>query len=131
MSGWIRAAGAVLLGLFLLLMLPERDKPMHTVLSMAICALALLSLGEYLRPVLGFLGELEALGNLQPELTGILFKATGVGMVAEISALLCEDAGKGSLGKTLRLLSAGGILWLALPVFRGLLELLQSILEGI
>jgi stage III sporulation protein AD len=131
MAGWFRAAGAVLLGLFLLLMLPEQDKPMHSALSMAICALSLLALGEYLRPVLGFLDELETLGGLQPELGEILFKATGVGIVSELAALLCEDSGKVSLAKTLRLLSAGAILWLSLPVFRGLLELLQSILEGI
>ena len=126
-----RALGAVLLSVTVGLALPARDKTFHTVLTMGVCTLSLLALGEYLRPVLRFMEELEKLGNLQPQLVQILFKASGIAIVTEIAALLCDDSGNSSQGKALRLLCAGVVLCISLPVFEGLLSLLQTVLEGL
>ena len=52
-------------------------------------------------------------------------------MIAEIAALLCSDAGNTSLGKTLNILSGAVILWLSLPIFNKLLELLENILGAL
>ena len=86
---------------------------------------------SYLSPVVDFLQDLQNLGNLQNELVRILLKVTGIAVLTEITVLLCSDSGNSSLGQSLRLLSAGVILWLSLPVFQALMELVQSTLEGI
>lgn len=131
MEGYFQAAGAVLITLILTMMLSARDKSYAAILSMAVCAMLLLLGMRYLEPVIAFLRELEALGNLQTDLVRILFKAAGIGILTELAALLCTDSGNGSLAQGLRILSTAVILWLSLPVFQALLELIQGILEGV
>ena len=98
---------------------------------MGVCAMVLFLGSGYLEPVVSFLAELERLGNLQPDLVKILLKAAGIGILTEITALLCTDSGNSSLGQSIRTLSAGLILCLSLPIFQALLSLIQEILEGI
>jgi hypothetical protein len=42
--------------------------------------------------------------------------------------MVCADAGNASLGKVLQILASAVILWLSLPVFTALIELIQKIL---
>ena len=84
---------------------------------------------QVLEPVLDFLRELETLGDLQGDMLGILLKAVGIGLVSEIAGLVCTDAGNGSLGKTLQMLGSAVILYLSLPIFTAMLELIREILR--
>lgn len=131
MGGFLQAAAAVLIGLILTQLLSNRDKSYASMLSMGVCVMVLLLGLRYLAPVVDFLRELEALGNLHSEMVKILLKVAGIGILTEISALLCTDSGNASLAQSLRILSAAVILWLSLPVFRALLELIQRILKGV
>lgn len=130
MGSFFQAAGAVLIALILTLLLCTRDKSSAAVLSMAVCAMVLIVGLTYLEPVVAFLRELETLGNLQSDLVKVLLKAGGIGILTEITALLCSDSGNASMGQSIRILSSAVILWLSLPVFQALLELIQEILGG-
>lgn len=59
---------------------------------------------------------------------GLLLKAVGIGLVSQIAGAVCTDAGNGALARQLQLLGNAAILYLSLPLFSGLLELLQEIL---
>lgn len=131
MEGFFQAAGAVLVTVVLSLTVSSQNKSFSALLSMGVCAMVLLLCGSYLENVTAFLSELEAIGNLSGEMVKILMKTALIGMITEIAALLCTDSGNASLAQSLRILSSGVILWLSIPVFRGLLELVQKILEGI
>lgn len=131
MGAFLQAAAAVLIALILTQLLSSRDKSYASMLSMAVCAMILLLGINYLAPVVDFLRELENIGNLHGDMVKILLKVAGIGILTEISALLCTDSGNASLAQSLRILSSGVILWLSLPVFRALLDLIQRILEGI
>lgn len=125
-----KAAAAVLLAVILGLAL-DRQKDFTVLLTMAVCCMAAMIALSYLEPVLDFLRELEALGDLQGDVLGILLKAVGIGLVSEIAGMVCSDAGNGSLGKTLQMLGSAAILYLSLPVFSALLELVREILREI
>lgn len=131
MGAFLQAAAAVLIGLILTQLLSNRDKSYASMLSMGVCAMVLLLGVNYLAPVVDFLRELEALGSLHTELIKVLLKVAGIGILTEIAVLLCQDSGNASLAQSLRILSSALILWLSLPVFRALLELIQRILEGV
>ncbi len=131
MEGYIQGAAAVLIGVILTLTLGKQGKDMAVLLSIGVCMMVLLLAGTYLSPVLEFLRELEQIGKLNGEMIGCLFKVVGIGMVTEISAMVCADSGNGSLGKALQLLGAAVILWLSIPVFRALLSLIQGILGDV
>ena len=57
-----------------------------------------------------------------------MLKAVGIGVISEIAVLICQDSGNAALGKGLQLLATIVVLWLALPLMQGLLELVQKIL---
>ena len=131
MENFFQAAGAVMILLILYLLVSSRDKSFGVILAMGGCAMVLILGRSYLSPIVKFLQDLHDLGNLQPELVRILLKVTGIAVLTEITVLLCADSGNRSMGQSLRILSAGVILWLSLPVFQALLDLIRSILEGI
>lgn len=127
MSLFFQTCGLILLAVILILML-QGSREMGTALSVAACAMAAMIAMSYLSPVLDFLESLESLGNLDGNLIEILLKAAGIGILTEIAALVCSDAGNASLGKAVQLLGTAAILWLSIPLFSALTELLQSIL---
>lgn len=131
MEQFLQAAAAVLLAVILSLALGKQGKDMAVLLSIAVCCMVIAIAVRYLEPVMDFLEQLEALGELNGEMVGCLFKVVGIGILTEIAAMVCADAGNGSLGKALQLLGAAVILWLSIPVFRALIDLIQGILGDV
>lgn len=126
-----KAAAAVLIAVVLGLALGKQEKDISVLLTMAVCCMCGMIMISYLEPLLDFLRELEALGDLQGDILGILLKAVGIGLVAEIAGMVCTDAGNGSLGKTLQMLGSAVILYLSIPIFNAFLKLIQEILGEI
>ena len=127
----MKAAGAALIASIVGLALNKQAKDMQILLVIAGCCMVAGIAATYLRPILDLLQELQELGNLNSELTGILIRAAGIGLISELACMICSDAGNASLGKTVQILGAAVVLYLAIPVFRGLIELIQGVLGGI
>lgn len=128
MDLFFQAAAGVLIASILGLVLAKQGKEFTIVLTITVCCMVVLLCITFLEPVLDLLCQLEALGNLNGEMVRILFKVVGIGLVSEIAGMVCTDAGNGSLGKALQMLGTAVILWLSIPVFQALLELVQEIL---
>ena len=124
-----KAAAAVLLAVVMILML--RRQELGVVLGIAVCAMVAMAAAEYLRPVKELLDSLQSMGELDGELIAVLLKAVGIGLVTEIACMVCADSGNAALGKALQLLGTTVILWMSIPLFTMLLELIQNILEGL
>lgn len=131
MELFIKTCGIVLLSVILILALGNRSRELSMVLGIAVCAIAALAALEYLRPVITFISQLEEIGGLDHSMVKILLKVSGIGLICEIASLVCTDGGSGSLGKTVKLLGTAVILWLSLPLYSMLVELLQKILGGL
>lgn len=123
-----RATGLLLVALVLGLTLEREGKQFAILLTAAACCMVAGAAVEYLEPVVAFLRQLEDLGQLPQQMLGILLKVVGIGLTAQIAAMVCSDAGNAALGKQLQLLSTAAILYLSLPLFSGLLGLIREIL---
>ena len=128
MTPFLQISGAVLLAVIMVLALKSYCKEIGTILAITVCCLTGLTALRYLQPVLEFLKKLEDLGGLDEVMIEILLKATGIGILSEIANLVCKDAGNESMGKSMQLLGTAVILYLSLPLFQTLIELLQKIL---
>ena len=126
MALYWKAVAAVLLAVVLILTL--RRQEMGMLLGLAVCMMVMALAMTYLKPVLELVDTLKALGNLDGELISVLMKAVGIGLVTEVAVLVCNDSGNGSMGKALQLLGTMVMLWLSVPLFTALLELIQEIL---
>ena len=131
METFFHAAAAVLVASVMGLCIAKQGKEMAALLTVAVCAMVMVAAVTFLKPVLDFLRELEAIGKLNSEMVQILFKVVGICLVSEIAAMICTDAGNASMGKALQMLGSAVILWLSIPVFRALLDLIRQILGGI
>ena len=129
MALYLKCAGAALIGVVLVLTLGRTE--MGLVLSAAVCAMLALAAVEYLEPVMDLLRRLDELGRLDGAMIAILLKCVGIGLITEIAGMICADSGNASLAKALQLLGTAVTLWLAVPLFDGLLTLIQEILEGL
>lgn len=131
MSVYLKACGAVLIGVILILIVGKNSKDLALVLAAAVCVMVALTAMEYIRPVLEFLTKLEDLGNLDHSMIRILLKVSGIGLITEICSLVCADSGNASVGKVMKLLGSSVMIWLSLPLYTMLIELLQRILGAL
>lgn len=128
MGVFIKATGGVLVALVLYIVLAKQGKDISMLLTTAVCSMIAAAAVQFLEPVIAFLEKLRILGNIDPEMLGIILKTVGVGIIAEITGLVCTDAGNAALGKTLQFLAAAVVLWMAIPLFTGFIELVEEIL---
>lgn len=128
MELFLQAAAAALLAVILCLTLGKQGKDTSILLTIAVCCMICLIALSYLKPVLQFLNQLEQISGIDSNMVTILLKAAGIGFLSEIAGLVCSDAGNSSLGKSLQILGSAVILWLSIPLFQGLLELIGQIL---
>ena len=123
-----KAIAVSLLTAILGVVMGKQSKDISLLLSIAGCVLIAGLTAVYLSPVVGFMKELENLGNLRGDMLGILLKAVGIGLISEIASVVSGDSGNAGLGKMIQLIGSVVILWLSIPVFRVLLDLVQTIL---
>lgn len=131
MTGFFQAAAGVLLAAILGLMLSKQWKEAAMLLTIAACCMVAAAAVSYLKPVVALMVRLQDQANLDSEFLGILLKVVGIGLIAEIAALICSDAGNASLGKVLQVLASAVILWLSIPLLNELMTLVSDILGGL
>jgi len=131
MSYFFQAASGAVLACILCVALGKQGMEFRILITVAVSGMILLLSVSFLEPVLEFIHRLETLGNLDPQMISILFKAVGIGLLSDITALICNDSGNNSVGKALQTLGTVVILWLAIPIFNALLDLIQQLLGEI
>ena len=131
MDQFWKAAGAVLITIILVLSLEKQGKDVGILLTVAVCCMIGISFFTLLEPVISFLYELQHLTNMDGSTLQLLLKLVGIALTAEISSVICSDAGCGSLGKSLQLLASALILYMSIPVFQSLIEVIQDIMGGL
>lgn len=128
MDTFIKAIAGILITLVMGQVLWKQGQNISLLLTLFVCTTVMLVAVNYLKPVLDFLEHLRSAGSLDSELFKILLKVVGIGLLTELTSLICADAGNAALGKTLQLLASAIILWMSIPLLRQLLELIETVL---
>jgi stage III sporulation protein AD len=131
MDTFVKCAAGILVAVVFIITLSKQEKNISLLLVIAVCCMVLGAAVTFLQPVLDFIKHLQSIGQLDSEMIIILLKSVGIGLLAEITSLICADSGNASLGKSLQLLATATILWLSLPLLNELIELIDSILGAI
>lgn len=126
-----RMLAAALVSVVLTLALDRQSRDFSLLVTVAVCCMIGAAAVKFLNPVMEYMGQLEALGDLREDLLLSLLKIFGIGMSGEMAASVCNDAGNSSLGKGLRFLSNAAILYLSIPIFSSLTDLLVQILGDV
>lgn len=84
---------------------------------------------EYLKSVISLSEKLRELSGINVQIFKILIKSVGIGLLSEIVMLICNDVGYSAIGKAVQLAGGITILWLSIPLFDNLLDLVEKILN--
>ena len=123
-----KAIGGSLVALVIGLVLKKRNADISAVFDLLVCCMILGVALVFLSPLLDFFRQLAQIGGLDSDNLEILMKATALGIVSQIAAMLCTDAGNSALGKAIEIAGACGILWISLPLLSALTELINDTL---
>lgn len=121
----------VLIVCIISLVIEKKEKDMALVLTICTCSCVFLVCVSFLRPVMDFIHSLEAISAIDSQALKIVIKVVGISALAEISSLICQDAGHSALGKAVQLSATIWILWASLPLFTKLIEIVTKIMGGI
>lgn len=128
MDVFIKLVAMALIALVLHLVVSKQSKDIGLLLILVACCMILIPAITYLEYIINFFRQLQVLGKLDPKFMAILIKSVGIGLLSEISSLICTDAGNSSLGKAIQILAVVIIIYLSLPLLSGLIELVGDIL---
>ena len=131
MDAFLQAVACVMIAVILWIVLSKHGKEYALLLSLGACTLILLMMLRFMEPIVELLGQLQALGDIQPEWLKVMLKAVGIGLITEMGSLICSDTGNAALGKTLHILGTVAVLWLSIPLINSVIGLLQKILGDI
>lgn len=128
MDTFIKSVVGVLITLIMYLILAKQGKDYSVILTVAVCCFLTIALLQYITPVVSFVNRLQHMSRIEPEMLQIILRSVGIGLLGEITALICTDAGNAALGKSLQLLACGTILWLSIPLFTEVIDLIEKVL---
>ncbi len=130
METFLSAAVIALLTVVLTALLKKQSREMAILLSLGACVLIGVLLLQLAAPVVEFLGKLRNLAGLDKTLMAPMLKTLGIGLITQICATVCVDAGESAIGNLVEI--CGGILalYVALPLLEAVIEMVETMAGG-
>ena len=126
-----KATAGVLLAVILSLILSRHGKDYSTILIICVCCMVCSVAIQFYQEIFQFVQKLTQTGNLNSELIKIILRSVGIALLAEVTVLICMDSGNSALGKVIQMLSSAVILWICIPLFTELVDLVENILGNL
>ena len=131
MGLFLRGVGLVLVGVILTMVVRHQRPDFAVLLSLGICCTVCLAGANYLSALTDLLGKIRSLGSLDRTAISAILKCAGIGFLGELAGLVCMDAGHSAMAKALQILASGAVIYLSIPLFEQLLDLMEEVLGRI
>lgn len=128
MSTFLKVISAVVVAVILTSLLPKNARDYSALIIVTICAGIIAVICSFLEPIIAFIQTIQEDSVLDNNALNVVLKVSGVSILSEVLAVVCADTGNASIGKMVQLLGTTVILWLSLPLFTLLIELIKNIL---
>lgn len=130
MQGILQASVIGIITVLLTTMLKKHSRELGILLTLAACVLIGLLLVQLAEPVVEFLSKLRNIAGLDKTLAEPILKTIGIGLITQIGATVCADAGENAIAKLIEV--CGGILalYISLPLMEAVLSLIDTMAGG-
>lgn len=130
MERFLQAAVLGVLTVILTSLLKQKNPDLALLLTLAGCVLIGILLVQLAEPVVSFLSKLRNLAGLDTELMTPMLKTVGIGILTQIGANICSDAGENAIGRLIEV--CGGILalYVALPLLEAVINTVETMAGG-
>lgn len=110
--------------------LKKNNRDLALLLSLAACVLIALLLLSLAEPILEFLGKLRSLSGLEQGTMTPLLKTLGVGILTQICATICADAGENALAGLIEVCGSLLALYVSLPLLEAVIDMVETMSGG-
>ena len=131
MDIFLKCIAGILIASILSTILSSNRKEFSVLLAVLVCALFGITALNYLSHILSYLKKIEMTSNLNGGFVAMLLKTVGISIVSDIAIMICNDSGNTALGKILNVLTTAVTLWVCMPLFTELLDLMENILQAL
>lgn len=126
-----KIAALAIVSAVLCVLIRENQKPVSILLSLFGCIGLILIGFAFFEPVIAVLDKLADLSGVEDEIVAPMLKVAGVGLLTQISAGICTDAGEGALAKSVELVGTVLAMYASLPLILAVLELVEKMMGGL
>ncbi len=130
MERFFKATAVGLVGCILALIVQKQSKEQAMLLNLLTAAVLAAAFLTLLRPVTEIAEQLEEATGLDSALITPVYKCLGIGVIAQLSASACKDAGSSAVSESIQLLGTAAALYCAAPLILALLTLIRELLGG-
>lgn len=125
---FFKAAAAALVTVVLVLLLKRESGSMAMLMVLAASLLLLLFAATVLEPVMAFFHQLADTAQIDQSYLMPVLKCTGIGILTQIVASVCKDAGESSLASMVELCGCVVALFVSLPLFSAVLQMITELI---
>ena len=125
MQSLLQIAVIGLLAVIFTSLLRKNNKELAIVLSLSVCAVIGVLLVQLAEPVVDFLKKLRNISGLDEALMQPLLKTVGIGLLSQISANVCADAGENAIAKMIEVCGGVLALYVSIPLLEAVLERME------
>lgn len=130
MELFLQICGIAVLCAVLALVLKRSNASVGMLLSAGCCVVLALAAIGVLTPIVDFFRSLQQLTRLDASLLTPFMKTVGIGILTQIAASICQDAGQAAIARMVELCGSVLALYLSLPLLQAVLELLGQLTKG-
>lgn len=130
MELFLQAAVIAVVTVVLTSLLKKSNQELALLLTIAACVLIGLFLMRLAEPVVEFLSKLRSLAGLDKELMTPMVKTIGIGLLTQISATVCADAGENAIAKLVEVCGGVLALFVALPLLQAVIDMVEQMSGG-
>ena len=123
----IKSAVAAVIAAILSLAIRKNTPELSLVLGLTAAMLAILFAVQVISPVLDFLTELKEKTMLAPEIYIPVLKCLGIGIITQIGAGICRDAGQSAAATGVELCGTAAAMLCTIPLVRSILEIVGKL----
>ncbi len=123
----IKSAVAAVIAAILSLAIRKNTPELSLVLGLTAAMLAILFAVQAISPVLDILTELKEKTMLAPEIYIPVLKCLGIGIISQIGAGICRDAGQSAAATGVELCGTAAAMLCTIPLVRSILEIVGKL----
>lgn len=130
MDALIRVAVIGVVTVVLVTLIRKSNAELALLLTIAACVLMAITAVRLIEPVISFFEKLQTLSGLEDELLAPLLKSVGIGIVTQLCAAFCKDAGENAIAQLIELCGGGLAIYVALPLLEAVIDMIRTMMGG-
>jgi len=114
----------------LAVLLRQYAREQSLLISLAVCTAVMGGLILFIEPVISDMRDIFSSAGISDSYISLLFKASAVCFITEITCELCKDSGESAVASAVELWGRGAVTFMSIPIIKSLIEQVEGLVSG-